>query len=252
MLFALLQLFTADGAEASMTPKRAVPKIPRQTDLSTSRRTNASTRCCRSPARLCDRSSKASRQLEIPLCEYFGLLCWQPGTTASELLDHLREEFDVPLHPHFVMRILELSIELYRKRDEVHGPVMKLQVPGASPWVSHVNVAESGSCGPARSTQRVDSICVPPQLCSTSSLGEWKEVGWGWHSHHLFLHHLFLRSPKSKCPLLILLASSRSSISQAGLSCWAIRMGSWQMCFGLFLSSGCPARRTYTWSTAIL
>ncbi|CAE7559605.1 ppt1 [Symbiodinium natans] len=76
------------------------------------------------------------------------------GTTASELLGHLRDEFDVPLHPHFVLRILELSIDLYQKRDQAYGPVMKLQVPGLQvPGASaalHVNVTESGSPGPSR------------------------------------------------------------------------------------------------------
>ena len=74
------------------------------------------------------------------------------GTTASELLDHLRDEFDVPLHPHFVLRILELSIDLYQKRNEMHGPVMKLQVPGVclDPGAVQVNVAETGRAGPSR------------------------------------------------------------------------------------------------------
>eukprot|EP00434_Breviolum_minutum_P041735 symbB.v1.2.037126.t1/scaffold5396.1/size30397/1 len=45
------------------------------------------------------------------------------GTTSSELLQHLKEDFDIPLHPHFVQRILEMGIKMYRKWNDVHGAV---------------------------------------------------------------------------------------------------------------------------------
>lgn len=85
------------------------------------------------------------------------------GTTASELLDHLRDEFDVPLHPHFVLRILDLSIDLYQKRNEMHGPVMKLQVPGVcvDAGAVQVNVAETGRAGPSRTLLGL-ALCSRP------------------------------------------------------------------------------------------
>ena len=53
-----------------------------------------------------------------------------PGTTSAELLQHLKEEFDVPLHPHFVQRILEMAITMYRKWNEKKGAVFQLAIPG--------------------------------------------------------------------------------------------------------------------------
>ena len=106
-----------------------------------------STRCYLCQRKQSDQSSKV-RSKRKPNAKTLGLrlskLRPAPGTTSSELLQHLKEDFDVPLHPHFVQRILEMGIKMYRKWNDVHGAVLELSVPGFDDKTSkEVNISEA-------------------------------------------------------------------------------------------------------------
>ncbi|CAJ1451781.1 unnamed protein product [Effrenium voratum] len=75
------------------------------------------------------------------------------GTTSSQLLQHLKEDFDLPLHPHFVMRILEMAIKAYGKRNEQQGPLFRVSLPdggGRDGFVPDVELQENASCDAPR------------------------------------------------------------------------------------------------------
>lgn len=108
-----------------------------------------STRCYLCQRKQSDPSSKvgSKRKRKNPIGLRFSKLrqaAW--GTTSSELLQHLKEDFDIPLHPHFVQRILEMGIKMYRKWNDVHGAVFQLSVPGFDDKTSkEVNISEAAT-----------------------------------------------------------------------------------------------------------
>ena len=71
-----------------------------------------------------------------------------PGTTSAELLQHLKDEFDVPLHPHFVQKILEMGIKMYKKWNEKHGAVLHLPVPGLDTKSQEVKLSHTSDAVP--------------------------------------------------------------------------------------------------------
>lgn len=70
------------------------------------------------------------------------------GTTSAELLQHLKDDFDVPLHPHFVQKILDMGIKMYRKLNERHGAVLHLAVPGLDRMSQEVKLSHTSDAVP--------------------------------------------------------------------------------------------------------